>query len=287
MAELNLTQKTQFGSTHVEFRKAAGILSHATGFIDAFDFTLNPYNGCGFGCTYCYAAFFATTRELQDNWGRWVQVKDNALELLKKKRRKPLIGVSIYMSSVTDPYQPIEKNLELTRAILAELVEYHQVRLVVQTRGPLVTRDVDLLRKFKAARVNMTVTTDSEEVRRAFEPYCASTQRRLDAIRQVREAGIETCITMTPLLPVADPEGFVRQLLATGAGRFVAQAFHPTKSRFVAGTGQAALAIAEKFDWTPARYEQVVNLLKSQLPNFYEGRPGFTPQEQVSGAIIE
>src|SRR5579864_4840688 len=168
MAEVELTPKASFRSTRVEYRPAASILSRATGFIDAFDYTLNPYSGCGFGCTYCYAAFFATTRELQEEWGHWVQVKNNALELLKKKRRRPLIGVSIYMSSVTDPYQPIEKDLQLTRAILSELLDYHQVRLVVQTRGPLVTRDIDLLRQFKSVRVNMTITTDNEAVRRAF-----------------------------------------------------------------------------------------------------------------------
>ena len=279
MAENDLVQKTQFGSTRVEYRQASGILSRATGFIDAFDYTLNPYSGCGFGCTYCYAAFFATTRELQAQWGHWVQVKDNTLELLKKKRRHPLIGISIYMSSVTDPYQPIEKELQLTRAVLSELLDYHQVRLVVQTRGPLVTRDVDLLRRFKSARVNMTITTDNEAVRRAFEPLCASTQRRLEAIRQVHEAGIETCITMTPLLPVADPERFAQQVLATGAERFVVQAFHPTKSRFVAGTGEAALAIAEQYDWTPARYEAVVATMKRYLPTLYEGQPGFTPPD--------
>src|SRR5579859_7713863 len=120
MPQLDLTQKTQFGPIRVEYRHSAYILSRATGFIDAFDYTLNPYSGCGFGCTYCYAAFFATSRELQDDWGKWVRVKDNALELLKKKRHRPLKDVSIYMSSVTDPYQPIEKALQLTRAILSE-----------------------------------------------------------------------------------------------------------------------------------------------------------------------
>src|SRR5689334_21535104 len=137
---VNAERKARIGGTSVEYRPTRSILTKASDFIDTFDYTLNPYSGCGFGCNYCYAAFFARTDELKDNWGQWVQVKENALELLVKKRRKPLINATTYMSSVTDPYQPVEKDLGLTRAILEELLRYHQVHLVVQTRGPLVTR---------------------------------------------------------------------------------------------------------------------------------------------------
>src|SRR5260221_9740689 len=243
-------RKAKLGQAQVEYRAAKSILTQPSGYIDAFDFTLNPYSGCGFGCTYCYAAFFARTDELKDNWGKWIQVKENALELLVKKRKKPLIDTTIYMSSVSDPYQPIEKDLELTRTLLEELLAYHQVRLVVQTRGPLVTRDIDLLSQFEQVQINMTITTDDETVRRAFEPHCASTQRRLEAIQQIHAAGIASCITMTPLLPIASPEDFSEQLLATGVQRFVVQPFHPMKSRFVAGTGSAALQLFRAIKWT-------------------------------------
>ena len=270
-------RKAKLGQTVVEYRPASSILTQSSGFIDTFDFTLNPYAGCSFGCTYCYAAFFTRTADLQQNWGKWIRVKENALALLRKKRRNPLIGTSVYMSSVTDPYQPIEKELGLTRAILQELLDYHQVRLVVQTRGPLVTRDIDLLQRFEQVRVNMTITTDDEAVRRVFEPHCASIERRLDSIREIHEAGIPACITMTPLLPVASPEDFAERLLATGVQRFVVQMFHATKSRFVAGTGQAALALSTQMNWTQERYEAVVAVLSQQLPDVREGRDGFVP----------
>src|SRR5215468_1187729 len=115
------------GNTMVEvrYKQSSGILSKATGFINSFDFTLNPYSGCAFGCTYCYAAFFTPTTELQETWGQWVEVKENALELLRKKRKRPLLDKTIYMSSVTDPYQPVERSLELTRSILRELLDFH------------------------------------------------------------------------------------------------------------------------------------------------------------------
>ena len=108
---------------HAAIRRAPArdILTRATGFIGAYDFTLNPYNGCTFGCTYCYAAFFNRTAQDRDNWGYWVRVKENAVELLQRRlRRAPdyLDGKAIYMSSVTDPYQPIERRVGITRGIL-------------------------------------------------------------------------------------------------------------------------------------------------------------------------
>ncbi len=153
-----------------------------------YDFTLNPYSGCSFGCTYCYAAFFSKTPERRDTWGYWVDVKENALTVLRRMRT-PLHDKTIYMSSVTDPYQPIERKLGLVRSLLEELVR-HQPRLVVQTRSSLVTRDIDLFRQFDHVQVNMTVTTDSERVRRAFEPHCSTNRKRLEAISTVKRSGM-------------------------------------------------------------------------------------------------
>lgn len=176
--------RTQIGKTETSYKNASGILTAAKGFMSAYDYTLNPYSGCAFGCTYCYAAFFSRSLDLRQNWGHWLQVKQNAVELLKKFRKKSLQYKCIYMSSVTDPYQPIEKELELTRDLLKELLVYHQPRLVVQTRGPLVTRDIDLFQQFLHVQVNMTITTDNEQVRKVFEPLCPSNNIRLEAIKK-------------------------------------------------------------------------------------------------------
>jgi DNA repair photolyase len=261
----------------IRHKQAKSILSKASGFIKGFDYTLNPYSGCSFACSYCYAAFFAPTAEMQSEWGNWVEIKENALQLLQKRRKRPMIDTTIYMSSVTDPYQPVERKLELTRGILEELLHYHQVRLVIQTRSPLVTRDIDLLREFRHAQVNVTVTTDDENVRKTFEPLCASIPQRMATAQALVEAGIQTCITMTPLLPVTDAESFARELLKTGAWRFVIQYFHPTSRRFASGTGEKAKALLRENPWTPAQYERVKRVMESILPNLGEGQEGFVP----------
>lgn len=270
-------RKNKIGQTAIEYIKSSSILTEAKGFMEDYDYTLNPYSGCSFGCNYCYAAFFARSSEERDSWGNWLKVKENALQLLMKWRRKPLDNKTIYISSVTDPYQPIEKQLELTRDILKELLTHHKPRLVIQTRSPLVTRDIDLLKQFEVVQVNMTVTTDSEEVRKAFEPLCPSNKLRLKAIKEITDEGIQTCITMTPLLPIQNPENFVEELLNTGVQKFVVQPFHPEKGKFVASTRDIAFKQMEKMNWDSSKYLNVVEILRTNLPWLGEGKKGFAP----------
>ncbi len=139
----------------METINARSIFSPATGYIrrGGFDWTCNPYVGCSFGCTYCYAMFLPQNRRPKEDWGRWFQVKTNAVALARQQAPK-LAGQAVYLSSVTDPYLPAERSLGLTRGILEALVPY-QPRLLIQTRGPLVVRDLDVIRQFQAVRVNM------------------------------------------------------------------------------------------------------------------------------------
>lgn len=266
-----------FGLAEITYKNSGTLLTPASGFMGAYDFTLNPYSGCAFACSYCYAAFFTHSKLHQDTWGKWVTVKQNALALLRQPRRAALAGKSIYMSSVTDPYQPIEKQLTLTREILQELAHAPQPKLVIQTRSPLVARDIDVLRAFDSVQVNMTVTTDSEEVRRAFEPACPNNRQRLEAIKKISDAGIQTAITMTPLLPVEDAEQFAALLLETGVQRFVVQPFHTERGKFVAGTREAALATSQRFNWNEQRYSEVLSVLRRELPHLGIGKQGFAP----------
>lgn len=275
--EENSERRKKIGHADINYIKSASILTEAKGFMEAYDYTLNPYSGCSFGCNYCYAAFFSRSSDERENWGNWLKVKENALQLLSKWRKKPMINKTIYISSVTDPYQPIEKELELTRNILKELLDYHKPRLVIQTRSQLVTRDIDLLKQFEVVQVNMTVTTDSEDVRKAFEPHCSSNKSRLKAIKEVTDAKIQTCITMTPLLPVLDAEKFVDELLLTGVEKFIVQPFHSEKGKFVASTREKALKQIEKMNWNDSKYNEVVEVFRNRLPWLGEGKKGFAP----------
>jgi DNA repair photolyase len=263
------------GRTEITASPSRSVLTKASGFMSDYDYTLNPYSGCSYGCTYCYAAFFARDAVKQKTWGQWVEAKANAVILISNMRRD-LAGAKVYMSSVTDPYQPIERRLGLVRDILTELA-HRKVRLVVQTRSPLVVRDIDLFAQFEHVRVNMTVTTDDRAVQQAFEPHCPTNSRRLGAIAKVQAAGIPCSITMTPLLPIRAPHSFAQRLRATGVTDFVVQPFHPDRGRFVAGTRDAALAEIRRLDWSLARYRETVEIFRGLLPSLTEGREGFAP----------
>ena len=288
--------------------KTSNILTRAAGFIEAYDYSLNPYSGCAFGCTYCYAAFFSRSPYHRDNWGYWVRVKENAADNLNRKLRRNsrcLDGKRIYMSSVTDPYQPLERKLGLTRAVLeilagkaanTETNSDHKPRpkLVVQTRGPDVVRDLDLYQAIVenggSVQINMTITTDDESVRRTFEPKCPGNHQRLEAISAVASSGIATCITLTPLLWLHNPIKFAEQLVSTGVLRFVSQAFHFNRGRFVAMTRDDALNIMSQklgCDLTSLpheylqRYSAWRHILALCLDDYgltlEEGKAGFEP----------
>lgn len=297
---------TRLGQTAVSYETAKSILVKTSGFLSDYDFTLNPYSGCGFGCAYCYAAFFSRSERQRQDWGKWVAVKRNAVErlrdYLKRRRKGPLDGEVIYMSSVTDPYQPIERRLQLTRRLLEVLaapverksgqsvLERHSPKLVIQTRSPDVVRDIDLFHRIEAnggrVQVNMTVTTDDEDVRRTFEPFCPSNPVRLNAVAEVQAAGIDACITMTPLLLVSSPHDFANSLLETGVQKFIAQSFHFQRGKFVASTREGALKLmADKLgcDMNSFKaaymenYDSAFKVLKAELPMLGEGKDGFKP----------
>lgn len=289
----NLNRPEKIGSAKVIYQTTSDILTRASGFMDAYKYTLNPYSGCSFGCTYCYAAFFATSQEERDQWGYWVKVKENAVQSLLRRPPGRLDGDLIYMSSVTDPYQPIERKLGLTQSLLQILAEHHKPKLVIQTRSPDVVRDIELFKKIisKGGRiqVNMTVTTDDEDVRRTFEPFCPSNKQRLDTISEITNCNIDACVTMTPLIWVTDAEQFADDLIKTGVKKFIAQPFHTTRGKFVAGTRDAARQkMAEKLNCSiesfpqeyGKHYRRVFGVLQNRLRGHGSlgvGKDGFAP----------
>lgn len=281
------------GTAQVYVQNAQSLLNKATGFISAYDFTLNPYRGCQYGCSYCYAAAFSPNSQMRQDWGNWVIIKENAAEILKKElqswyKKKPDRPPTIYMSSVTDPYQPIESKEKLTRHLLEVMVPY-QPTLVIQTRSPMITRDVDILQQFQRLRINMSIPTGSEKVRKDFEPKSPSIPARLKAIAKLRysfpyreNCDIRFSITVTPLLPTLpeDEANFISKLEVVD--RVVIQDFHASNGRsLVASTPQEALALKQKYAWwynsEQESYRKFKNKLIAMLPavEIMEGKEGF------------
>lgn len=280
----DFSESSHIGATTVEFIQSKTLLTAPSGFMNQYKFTLNPYSGCSFGCDYCYARFFAAKREEKEHWGKWVKVKENAIALLQQSQRAKSpdrrleFGDRIYMSSVTDPYQPIEFKLGLTRQILQELIPL-QPRLTIQTRSPLVLRDVDLFQQFQHLRVNLSITTDSEDIRKRYEPHCPAISVRLKAAQKLSEAGIKLGISISPLLPIQDALSFGKKLAELQAAEYVTQYFKPTRSRFSAGSSPESLEKMKADDWTVEKYQTVRQILQQCLGNrpLLEGNQGYAP----------
>lgn len=256
----------ELGRVNVSEIYVKQILAKPMGSLKDFDYTLNPYIGCGFGCSYCYASFFQADETKFEAWGTWVQIKKNAEILLRQKRG--LKGAMVFMSSATDPYQPLEAKVCLTRKLVEIMSEpARQPRLLVQSRGPLVIRDIDLLKRFESVRVNLSITTDSDSIRKEFEPSCASIERRFEALAEVKAAGIPIGVSLCPLLPLEDPKKFAAKLRALDAECYWSGFFHDTDRPFAANTRQAAWEVAKRRGWDEKEYLKTVEVLGEHLPS--------------------
>jgi DNA repair photolyase len=177
--------------------------------ISGFDYCLNPYVGCGHGCRYCYANFMKRFTGHREPWGSFVDVKVNAPSMLKKQLNRAKSGI-VAISTVTDPYQPVEKKYEITRRCLEILLE-KQFPVNILTRSPLCLRDIALFKQFRQIEVGMSITTQDERVKKLFEPCSPSILSRIRALETLRREKVSTYAFVGPLLPLK-PEPLVKML---------------------------------------------------------------------------
>jgi len=187
-----------------------------------FDRSINPYRGCEHGCTYCYArpshAFLGLSPGL--DFESQILIKPDAAELLKKelgaKSYKPR---TIALGTNTDPYQPVEKRFEITRAIL-EVLNAHNHPVAIVTKSALVARDADILADMAGrnlAKVALSITTLDRGLSRSMEPRASTPAKRLGAVTALREAGVPVHVMTSPIIPgLNDME--IESLLTAAAG---------------------------------------------------------------------
>ncbi|GAB4536978.1 MAG: radical SAM protein [Thermodesulfovibrionia bacterium] len=173
-------------------------------------YCINPYVGCAHACRYCYATFMRRFTGHTVPWGSFVDVKVNAPDVLKRELRRAERG-GIIMSSVTDPYQPIESRYMLTRRCL-DVLRLFQFPIDILTKSPLVLRDKDILTRLEDVDVGMTITTDNERMRMLFEPCAPPIKERIDALRDLHNMGIRTYAFIGPVLPM-NPDVLARLLM--------------------------------------------------------------------------
>jgi len=172
-----------------------------------FSWTINPYRGCSFGCSYCYARHTHAFLQQRDprSFERRIFVKLQAGEILRSDLRPgALLGRPVALGTATDPYQPAEARFRITRGILETLSNAPDLDLSITTKSPLVLQDLELLKKIhrrRPLRVNVSIVTLNPALSRLLEGRAPAPRRRLDTIRGLAEAGIPTAIFVMPVLP--------------------------------------------------------------------------------------
>ncbi|HLJ50961.1 MAG TPA: radical SAM protein [Bryobacteraceae bacterium] len=269
--------------------QAHSILSATSGFIEEAGFThsLTPARNCTYGCTYCYVPTMGIYGGLKKedwlHWGQFTTFKSNAPELLRKQLRPTQV---IYCSPLVDPYQPAEEQAAMMPRLLDELLARPPRIFVIQTRGPLILRDLTRLVELSRQtdlRVSFSLTTNREDVRRLYEPRCAPLSERLVAVRTLRSNGIRTFAALAPLLP-CDPERLAEAALEATREDVIGDPFHVRAvKRHGATTRDAAARIAEKHDqsaWLDPNFQRetlqrIESFVKHAGRRFAAGTEGF------------
>jgi DNA repair photolyase len=177
--------------------KAKNIITKSN--LPAADYVINPYVGCSHACIYCYACFMKRFTNHQEDWGKFLDVKINAPDLVPRKSEK-YHNKYIFISSVTDPYLPHENRYRLTRRILEKLIPLRP-NIGIQSKSALISRDIDLFKQFPVCETGLSITTLNDSYRKEIEPYTSSVQKRIEALKELKKAGLDTYVFIGPILP--------------------------------------------------------------------------------------
>lgn len=233
---------------------ARSILSRTSGFIAEAGFThsLTPARNCTYGCSYCYVPTMGVYGGLRADdvrhWGQQTTFKSNAAELLARALKPDQI---IYCSPLVDPFQPAEGTVGAMNGILEVVAERPPRIFVLQTRSSRILDYLDALLRLKrktVLRVSYSITTDDDAVRRAYEPHCDMIERRFETVSLLAEHGIDTFVTLAPLLP-CDPDHLLDRAMHATANPILCDPLHTRAGKpRGATTRETALRISERLN---------------------------------------
>jgi len=170
--------------------------------LPGLDYSLNPYRGCQHNCCYCYVP--NVLRIPRNDWGCFVNVKTNIPQVLSKELRKKKQGV-VALSTVTDPYQAIEKKYKLTRYCLEQLL-IHDWPVSIQTKSNLILRDKDIITRFSDAEVIVSIGTLNDSERKIIEPCTSAIKDRLNVLKIFSDSAVKRTVFFGPIYPTITKE---------------------------------------------------------------------------------
>jgi DNA repair photolyase len=261
-----------------------------------FDWSINPYRGCSHACVYCFArkTHWYLDQDGVNNWSSRIFVKTNAPEVLRKELAKPSwTHEEVHLGTATDPYQPAEGAYHITRQIL-EALRDHNTPVAIVTKSTMVLRDKDVLGQLArgpGATVCFSITTVDPELGREIEPDVPPPQRRLEVMRELADAGVDTAVLLAPVIPgITDApqqlEAVVKAAKRYRAGALWTNALHlgdVTRQAFFDYLVKYRPTLVPEYErlyrgkYTPAAYRRRVQEVVASLKR----RAGFAPRENL------
>lgn len=255
--------------------------------IPGLDYSLNPYVGCRFGCKYCFADFMKRFKNEKRPWGEWVYVKINAPFVLEKEVKRKAPGV-ISMSTVTDPYQPIEAVYRITRKCL-EVLKDTPFFVSILTKSTLVLKDLDILSKMRNVEVGMSIAfQENNQFSRILERRIPRASKRFETLCELGRKGVRTWVFFNPVIPGLNDsdesiEWVIKNSLKAGAERIIVDLINPYPSvvkrlkRFLKPEERKMLEIFVKDYPSRRRYRKILKEKLLSLSRVYgfEIRPIF------------
>lgn len=225
--------------------------------IQGMDYALNPYIGCEHGCVYCYAEFMRKYTNHQEEWGKFVDVKINVADCLRKQIRRKKPG-TIMIGTVTDAYQPLEEKYRLTRRCLEILADF-DFPIRILTKSDLVLRDIDILKGVRNKSVGFTITCVDPKIEALFEPKASKLENRFEALEKLVKSDIPTFVFFGPILPFfSDNEKCIGSLLERLAKMGIERIYFDKMNYLNVKRGKVKTLLKENFPEALAYYQRVV-----------------------------
>lgn len=226
--------------------------------LPGIDYTLNPYIGCLHGCVYCYSRLYCNVE-----WGKTVIVKSNIAEVLAREVRKKRGKVTL--STLTDPYQPVERDEKLTRRLLQILLN-SSFSVSIQTKSDMVLRDIDLIASHPV-NVGFTITTLNDKLAKAVEPNAPPPSRRVKALERLHSEGVKTMVFLGPILPGYEDDIEAIVELAKTTDSILIYDKYRVKKFMKSGIERELVDRAKKTDWRRVA-EKIEELYDKAFPAF-------------------
>jgi DNA repair photolyase len=251
-------------------------------FGSTIEYTINQYRGCTHGCVYCYAPSLIHDER---SWGSYVDVKVNAHHVLDRELVSAQKHV-VFVSSASDPYQPVEARYKVTKKVLEVLVK-HEFPVLLLTRSPLVLRDLDLLQQLDWVRVGFSISSVSTKF---YEPGVPSLEKRLESLRKLQDHGISTWVSMAPIVPslvLTDLDWLFTRLrearvsaLTLGLLRFIG--YEKSREMFEERTGKSA---EDVMAGGRSVYEEISDKAKNYALDTSGSSLSWSPKEKATPSL--